>query len=73
MTNEFWDTDMRTFEPFVILLMSALTSIPAVAQTTPPPPLDYVVVADSFSLRRTALTNAIPYYTTVAGARAAVS
>jgi carbamoyl-phosphate synthase large subunit len=29
-------------------------------------------IADSFSLRRTALTNKIPYYTTVAGARAAV-
>ena len=29
-------------------------------------------IADSFSLRRTALTNSIPYYTTVAGARAAV-
>jgi carbamoyl-phosphate synthase large subunit len=29
-------------------------------------------IADSFSLRRTALTNGIPYYTTVAGARAAV-
>src|SRR5439155_4938988 len=29
-------------------------------------------IADSFSLRRTALTNDIPYYTTVAGARAAV-
>jgi carbamoyl-phosphate synthase large subunit len=29
-------------------------------------------MADSFSLRRTALTNNIPYYTTVAGARAAV-
>jgi carbamoyl-phosphate synthase large subunit len=29
-------------------------------------------IADSFSLRRSALTNAIPYYTTVAGARAAV-
>ncbi|MBV9202007.1 MAG: carbamoyl-phosphate synthase large subunit, partial [Alphaproteobacteria bacterium] len=28
-------------------------------------------IADSFSLRRTALTNGIPYYTTVAGARAA--
>ena len=28
--------------------------------------------ADSFSLRRTELTNSIPYYTTVAGARAAV-
>jgi carbamoyl-phosphate synthase large subunit len=28
--------------------------------------------ADSFSLRRTALTHSIPYYTTVAGARAAV-
>ncbi len=28
--------------------------------------------ADSFSLRRTALTNNIPYFTTVAGARAAV-
>src|SRR6266567_3272377 len=29
-------------------------------------------IADSFSLRRTALTRNIPYYTTVAGARAAV-
>ncbi len=29
-------------------------------------------IADSFGLRRTALTHAIPYYTTVAGARAAV-
>jgi carbamoyl-phosphate synthase large subunit len=29
-------------------------------------------IADSFSLRRTALTYGIPYYTTVAGARAAV-
>ena len=29
-------------------------------------------VADSFSLRRTALTNGIPYYTTIAGAEAAV-
>ncbi|QJE71986.1 carbamoyl-phosphate synthase large subunit [Aerophototrophica crusticola] len=29
-------------------------------------------LTDSFSLRRTALTNNIPYYTTVAGARAAV-
>ena len=29
-------------------------------------------VYDSFSLRRTALTNTIPYYTTVSGARAAV-
>ena len=29
-------------------------------------------IADSFSLRRSALTNSIPYYTTVAGARAAV-
>ena len=29
-------------------------------------------IADSFSLRRTALTHNIPYYTTVAGARAAV-
>ena len=29
-------------------------------------------VADSFELRRTALINAIPYYTTVAGCRAAV-
>jgi carbamoyl-phosphate synthase large subunit len=29
-------------------------------------------IADSFSLRRTTLTNGIPYYTTVAGARAAV-
>ena len=30
-------------------------------------------IADSFSLRRTALVNNIPYYTTVAGARAAVA
>jgi carbamoyl-phosphate synthase large subunit len=30
-------------------------------------------IADSFSLRRTALTNSIPYYTTVAGARVAVT
>ena len=29
-------------------------------------------IADSFSLRRTALTHNIPYYTTVAGARASV-
>jgi carbamoyl-phosphate synthase large subunit len=29
-------------------------------------------ISDSFSLRRTALTHTIPYYTTVAGARAAV-
>jgi carbamoyl-phosphate synthase large subunit len=29
-------------------------------------------IADSYSLRRTALTGGIPYYTTVAGARAAV-
>src|SRR4051794_21082019 len=29
-------------------------------------------ISDSFSLRRTALTHGIPYYTTVAGARAAV-
>ncbi|MFQ5774769.1 MAG: carbamoyl-phosphate synthase large subunit [Kiloniellaceae bacterium] len=29
-------------------------------------------IADSFELRRTALINAIPYYTTVAGAKAAV-
>src|SRR5690625_659826 len=29
-------------------------------------------VADSFSLRRSALTNGIPYYTTIAGAEAAV-
>ncbi|MBS29192.1 MAG: carbamoyl phosphate synthase large subunit [Alphaproteobacteria bacterium] len=30
-------------------------------------------IADSYSLRRTALTQKIPYYTTVAGARAAVA
>jgi carbamoyl-phosphate synthase large subunit len=30
-------------------------------------------IADSYSLRRTALVNSIPYYTTVAGARAAVA
>ena len=29
-------------------------------------------IADSFSLRRTALTGGIPYYTTVPGAQAAV-
>ncbi|HSR71886.1 MAG TPA: carbamoyl-phosphate synthase large subunit, partial [Kiloniellales bacterium] len=33
---------------------------------------DIKAIADSFELRRTALINAIPYYTTVAGARAAV-
>ncbi|MCH7796453.1 MAG: ATP-grasp domain-containing protein, partial [Proteobacteria bacterium] len=33
---------------------------------------DAKAIADSFELRRTALINAIPYYTTVAGARAAV-
>jgi len=33
---------------------------------------DAKAIADSFALRRTALINAIPYYTTVAGARAAV-
>ncbi|MCH8998963.1 MAG: carbamoyl-phosphate synthase large subunit, partial [Proteobacteria bacterium] len=32
---------------------------------------DAKAIADSFELRRTALINAIPYYTTVAGARAA--
>jgi carbamoyl-phosphate synthase large subunit len=30
-------------------------------------------IADSFSLRRAALVNHVPYYTTVAGSRAAVS
>jgi carbamoyl-phosphate synthase large subunit len=30
-------------------------------------------IADSYSLRRTALNQRIPYYTTVAGARAAVA
>ena len=29
-------------------------------------------IQDSFSLRRTALTHSIPYYTTVEGAKAAV-
>ena len=29
-------------------------------------------IADSYGLRRTALTQGIPYYTTVAGARAAL-
>ena len=33
---------------------------------------DATAIADSFSLRRTALMNNIPYYTTVAGALAAV-
>ena len=33
---------------------------------------DAKAIADSFELRRTALINSIPYYTTVAGARAAV-
>ncbi|MHA1153555.1 MAG: carbamoyl-phosphate synthase large subunit, partial [Alphaproteobacteria bacterium] len=33
---------------------------------------DAKAIVDSFELRRTALINAIPYYTTVAGARAAV-
>jgi carbamoyl-phosphate synthase large subunit len=31
---------------------------------------DKKAIADSFDLRRTALTNAIPYYTTVAGCHA---
>ena len=30
-------------------------------------------IADSFSLRHAALVNGVPYYTTVAGSRAAVS
>jgi carbamoyl-phosphate synthase large subunit len=30
-------------------------------------------IADSYTLRRTALTQKIPYYTTVAGARSAVA
>ena len=30
-------------------------------------------IADSYTLRRTALTGGIPYYTTVAGARAAIA
>ena len=30
-------------------------------------------ISDSYSLRRTALTQKIPYYTTAAGARAAVA
>ena len=29
-------------------------------------------ISDSYSLRRTALTQGIPYYTTIAGARAAL-
>jgi carbamoyl-phosphate synthase large subunit len=33
---------------------------------------DAKAIADSFELRRTALTNSVPYSTTVAGARAAV-
>ncbi len=33
---------------------------------------DAKAIADSFSIRRTALTNQIPYYTTIAGADAAV-
>jgi carbamoyl-phosphate synthase large subunit len=33
---------------------------------------DAKAIADSFSIRRTALTNGIPYYTTIAGADAAV-
>ncbi len=33
---------------------------------------DRKALADSFSIRRTSLTNAIPYYTTIAGADAAV-
>ena len=41
---------MTTVGSATILLMSSLMSISAVAQTAPPPPLDYVVVADSFSL-----------------------
>src|SRR5262249_19704133 len=40
---------MRTLEAVTILLASAVMSIPALAQSSPPP-LDYVAVADSFSL-----------------------
>src|SRR5713226_4550488 len=47
---------MQIFGTFAILLVSSLMSTPALAQTAaptapaPPPPLDYVAVADSFSL-----------------------
>ena len=41
---------MTTVGTVTILLMSSLMSISAVAQTAPPPPLDYAVVPDSFSL-----------------------
>ena len=41
---------MTTVGSATILLMSSLMSISAVAQTAPPPPLDYAVVTDSFSL-----------------------
>ena len=41
---------MTTVRTAAILLMSSLMSMPAVAQTSSPPPLDYAVVPDSFSL-----------------------
>src|ERR1700754_5080352 len=41
---------MTTIGTATILLMSSLMSVSAIAQTAPSPPLDYVVVADSFSL-----------------------
>ena len=41
---------MTTVRTAAILLMSSLMSIPAVAQTNSPPPLNYAVVPDSFSL-----------------------
>ena len=41
---------MHTFGTSTILLVTSLMSIPAFAQSAPPPPLDYVAVADPFSL-----------------------
>jgi hypothetical protein len=41
---------MRNYRNYAILLVISLMSAPAVAQPAPPPPLDYVAVADPFSL-----------------------
>ena len=58
---------VREGRPHVVDMMKS-NDIQLVFNTTE----DAKAIADSFSLRRAALTNAIPYYTTVAGAEAAV-
>ena len=41
---------MQSSRTSAILLVTSLMSISAFAQSAPPPPLDYVAVADPFSL-----------------------